>query len=182
MNIISPKTIWLLILLVAISSFLFFDHEYLYTPYIISRILFIIFVFYWFFLNCSAFFVHHEAYKNSYATSGLVTHGIYKRMRHPMYVGDIVLFLGLAVFFPMMWVWVTVTVSISIFFWFMSIENAVLRERFGRSFSAYKKRMTTKKVSKEKNESQREQISKKRKIKKQNKKPQKEKNQQDNNV
>lgn len=137
---------WFLIVLVAISSFLVFDHEYLYMPHILSRIIFFVCVVYWFFLVCSAFFVNREAYKNAYATSELITQGIYKKMRHPMYIGDIVLFLGFALLFPMTWIWVTVAASICIFIWFMFIEDAVLYERFGRSFSAYKRKMITKRV------------------------------------
>jgi hypothetical protein len=84
-------------------------------------------------LVCSAFFVHREAYKNSYATSGVVTKGIYKKIKHPMYVGDIMLFIGSAFLFPITWVLITVCFGILIFLWFMKIENGVLEERFGVS-------------------------------------------------
>lgn len=133
MNIISPKTMWFIILLVAICSFFLFDNEYLYVPHIISKTIFIISFLFWLTLICSAFFVHREAYKNSYSTSELVTKGIYKKMRHPMYVGDIVLFIGIASLFPMMWVLVTTFFAILIFVWFMKIEDEVLLERFGAS-------------------------------------------------
>lgn len=131
MNIISPKTMWFLIFLVAVCSFFLFDHEYLYVPHIVSKTIFVISVLFWLTLICSAFFVHREAYKNSYATSGVITAGIYKKMRHPMYIGDVVLFVGIALLFPMMWVLVTAFCAILVFVWFMKIENGVLLERFG---------------------------------------------------
>ncbi|RJQ23303.1 hypothetical protein C4565_10675 [Candidatus Parcubacteria bacterium] len=131
MNIISPKTMWSLIILIGISSFFLFDHEYLYIPHIVSKIIFVVCAVYWFSVVCLSFFVHREAYKNSYATSGVVTSGIYKKMKHPMYVGDICLFVGLSILFPMVWVWITTLLGIIIFIWFMNIENAVLEERFG---------------------------------------------------
>jgi len=131
MNIISPKTMWFLILLVAITSSFLFDHEYLYVPSAFSKFVFIICSLLWLTLICSAFFVHREAYKNSYATSRVVTEGIYGKMRHPMYVGDIALFVGLAFLFPMMWVFVTAMCAILIFIWFMNIEDQVIKERFG---------------------------------------------------
>jgi protein-S-isoprenylcysteine O-methyltransferase Ste14 len=131
MNIISPKTMWSLIVLVAICSFSLFDHEYLYIPHIISKTIFIVCALLWLTLICSAFFVHREAYKNSYATSGVMTKGIYKKMKHPMYVGDIALFIGIAFLFPITWVFVAVCFGVLIFLWFMKIEDGVLRERFG---------------------------------------------------
>ena len=131
MNIISPKTMWFIILLVAICSFFLFDHEYLFIPHIVSKLVFIVCTIYWFTVVCLAFFVNREAYKNSYATSGVVTKGIYKKMRHPMYVGDVFLFIGLSFLFPMFWVWITAGISIIVFVWFMHIENGVIEERFG---------------------------------------------------
>ena len=144
MNIISPKTMWLLILLVAICSFSFFDYSYLYVPHVISKIVFIVCALVWLTLICSAFFVHREAYKNSYATSGIITTGIYKKIDHPMYMGDIILFIGIAFLFPIPWVLVTLFFGILIFVWFMNIEEGVLRERFGISPRVNKEQETKK--------------------------------------
>jgi|GEM_PF-2294657 len=160
MNIVSPKTMWSLIILVSVSSFFIFDHEYLYVPDVFSKFVFIVCVLFWLTLICSAFFVHHEAYKNSYATSRVVTEGIYRKMKHPMYVGDIVLFIGISFLFPMMWVFVVAFFGILIFLWFMKIENNVLEERFGSSLGVYRE-SKTKKVEVV---SQKQKMTKKKKV------------------
>ncbi|TSC52418.1 MAG: Isoprenylcysteine carboxyl methyltransferase [Parcubacteria group bacterium LiPW_41] len=167
MNIISPKTMWSLIILIGVSSFFIFDHEYLYIPDVFSKFVFIICVLSWLTLICSAFFVHREAYKNSYATSRVVNEGIYRKMKHPMYVADILLFIGIAFLFPMMWILVTSVCAIFIFIWFMNIENQVLEERFGSSLSLgneivseEKKTIKTKKIVKKKATERKQRISK----------------------
>lgn len=78
------------------------------------------------------------------AASALNTAGMYSVSRHPLYLGNFLLFFGIS-FFPRVW-WV-VLLNVLIFWLFyipvMAAEEAYLREKFGAAFTAWAERTAT---------------------------------------
>jgi protein-S-isoprenylcysteine O-methyltransferase Ste14 len=72
-------------------------------------------------------------------SDNLVTTGIYGVSRHPMYIGMVLLLLGIAIFFGSL----TPFFVIPIFAFlinekFITVEEQILEKRFGKNWSAYK--------------------------------------------
>ena len=68
----------------------------------------------------------------------LNTTGMYSIVRHPLYVGNYLMFLGVSLF-PREW-WVPVLVSIAFFFYYeriIYVEEEFLRRKFGPAFEAW---------------------------------------------
>jgi len=74
----------------------------------------------------------------SQAADVLNTTGLYSIVRHPLYVGNFIMMLGISMF-PHMW-WFTVIYVLSFWLYYeriMSAEERFLREKFGDQFEAW---------------------------------------------
>lgn len=72
---------------------------------------------------------------------GLMTKGIYSKIRHPMYYGGILVYVGAALFFKSwLGLGLTLFLVIPILFWFIKKEEGLLYEKFGKEYPLYKKK------------------------------------------
>lgn len=69
----------------------------------------------------------------------LVTHGIYNRIRHPVYVFGAIGIVGLFLYLGIPQVLVLLAVVIPLQVWRARREERVLEERFGEEYRAYKR-------------------------------------------
>jgi protein-S-isoprenylcysteine O-methyltransferase Ste14 len=69
----------------------------------------------------------------------LVTHGIYSKIRHPIYWGVNLTFLGLIFLFPNIWFSILGVLIIIYFFFRMRVENNYLSRELGVRYGNYKK-------------------------------------------
>ena len=74
----------------------------------------------------------------------LITHGIYRFMRHPIYLGVIVACIGMPVYASSLYGLLTMSALIPIFLNRIRIEERMLTDEFGDAYRQYKK--TTKKL------------------------------------
>ncbi len=70
----------------------------------------------------------------------LVTHGIYSKIRHPMYWGINLTFVGLIFIYPKFWFLVLSALIILYFFYRMKIENSYLLKELGDEYRNYKRK------------------------------------------
>jgi protein-S-isoprenylcysteine O-methyltransferase Ste14 len=72
---------------------------------------------------------------------GLVTTGIYSRIRNPVYFFGIVLFAGMALFLTLPW-WVLLLMILAIFMqiWRAKNEARVLEAKFGDAYREYRRK------------------------------------------
>ena len=70
----------------------------------------------------------------------LVTHGLYSRFRHPVYVFGEVTFIGMAIAWGhwIGFVWIMLVWAIQM--WRMKREDAILERAFGEEFRRYRKK------------------------------------------
>ena len=70
----------------------------------------------------------------------LVTHGVYRYVRHPIYLGFILASIGIAVFASSVYGLLIMTVTIPVFCIRIRIEEKLLLDEFGGDYSVYKSR------------------------------------------
>ncbi len=67
----------------------------------------------------------------------LVTHGIYKYIRHPFYLGDVMANLGITLFFSSFFGFLIMLLLIPLFLYRISIEEQMLKAKFGKDYTEY---------------------------------------------
>ena len=70
----------------------------------------------------------------------LVTHGIYSKIRHPLYWGINLTLVGLIFLHPEVWFAIISLLIITYFFYRMRTENKFLSEKLGQEYMEYKKK------------------------------------------
>jgi protein-S-isoprenylcysteine O-methyltransferase Ste14 len=69
----------------------------------------------------------------------LITHGIYRLVRHPMYLGALIVFIGLPVYTASLYGGLTMILLIPIFLNRIRMEEQLLMEEFRGDYQEYKK-------------------------------------------
>ncbi len=68
----------------------------------------------------------------------LITHGVYRFTRHPIYLGTIMVVIGLPMFVSSLYGLLTMSVLIPVFLNRIRIEERLLTDEFGDSYRTYK--------------------------------------------
>ena len=72
---------------------------------------------------------------------GLVTHGIYSKIRHPVFIGVILVYLGIELIFQSIYGLLLVIFVLVPFYIYSAIEEEkILAEKFKDKYTAYKKK------------------------------------------
>ena len=81
--------------------------------------------------------IHKQAHEHSQQINFLVQRGIFLKMRHPMYLSLILIYLGLALTWGVIWMLVP-AVLFSVLTVFIAIkEEAFMVQKFGRQYEDY---------------------------------------------
>ena len=124
------------------SHYAFPIKKFVFSPYNYFGVLFIIIGLY---MNiwASNFFNKVKTTVKPFETSTtLVTEGLFRLSRHPMYLGMVITLLGLLILLGS----ITPVIVIPIFIWqmekkFISIEEKALEEAFGEAYRQYRKKV-----------------------------------------
>ncbi len=68
----------------------------------------------------------------------LISHGIYRYMRHPIYFGVIMICFGVPVYAPSLYGFFVMSALVPLFLIRISLEEAMLIEEFGDAYRSYK--------------------------------------------
>lgn len=75
-------------------------------------------------------------------STALLTDGVYSISRHPMYLGFVLILIGVAILLGSMTPWVIIPVfAVLMEVVFIQVEERMLEERFGLAWLAYKKKV-----------------------------------------
>ncbi|MCK4428402.1 MAG: isoprenylcysteine carboxylmethyltransferase family protein [candidate division Zixibacteria bacterium] len=138
-QILPPTYFWVFFLLMIGLHFLFPLMKVIVSPYNYLGILLIV-IGLWFNVWSSNFFKKVKtAIKPFEESSYLVTEGLFKYSRHPMYLGMLLALVGLFILLGS----ITPLFAIPIFMWmitkkFILIEEKALEEKFGKDYLEYK--------------------------------------------
>lgn len=70
----------------------------------------------------------------------LVTHGLYSKLRHPIYLFSTIALIGIAICLRSLWFTIPLLIMIPIQIWRGRQEERVLREEFGATYLEYRQR------------------------------------------
>lgn len=88
-----------------------------------------------------ALFGLKTVFKDKRETPHVITSGVFSFVRHPIYLGSILLYLGLILMtlsLASVIVWLVIVVF---YYWISGYEERLLLERFGSEYEAYKERV-----------------------------------------
>lgn len=139
-RLISPFIMWGLVLAGAAVSYLLLPGSLLYQPGGIHFAIFAIALIHWLIFLVSSMYSHRQVMRSADAVEKLATTGPYRYVRHPIYWSDVVAFWGAAIAFPAPWLLATAFWAAIIMFYWASLEEKVLDERFGTQYSDYRKK------------------------------------------
>jgi protein-S-isoprenylcysteine O-methyltransferase Ste14 len=81
--------------------------------------------------------VHKQAHKQTQRIEGLVTTGVFSRMRHPMYLSLILMYLGLAIAWGVVWMLLASLLFSALTMLTAIKEEEFLLRRFGHEYEEY---------------------------------------------
>jgi protein-S-isoprenylcysteine O-methyltransferase Ste14 len=81
--------------------------------------------------------VHKQAHEQSEQIEGLVTTGVFSKIRHPMYLGLILMCLGLAIAWGVVWMLLPSLLSSALTVLAAIKEEEFLLRRFGHQYEEY---------------------------------------------
>jgi protein-S-isoprenylcysteine O-methyltransferase Ste14 len=85
--------------------------------------------------------IHKQAHQKSEKIEKLITESIYSNIRHPLYLGLILMYIGFAFSWGIVWILVPVVIFV-IFTILMAIrEEEVMKEKFGKNYKEYMRRV-----------------------------------------
>jgi protein-S-isoprenylcysteine O-methyltransferase Ste14 len=137
----SPWVLWIVLLIGAVVCLVWLPSDNVYPPNAYIAILLIPAIINWMYVIISAARAHPEAGLSPEKVTQLIQTGIYGRMRHPMYLADIVLIWVVWLFLPQLRLlvfasWLTLAMAI----WLL-VEERVLRRKFGQEHADYAARV-----------------------------------------
>lgn len=82
-----------------------------------------------------------KPHSHSKEVKELVTSGIYSKVRHPSYLGLILIYFGLALGFGVVWMLVPAVVFTVLTYLTATKEEELLKEQFGKEYEEYTRRV-----------------------------------------
>jgi len=88
------------------------------------------------------------AHRHSKRPENLITSGPYSKVRHPGYSGLVLIYFGLALGFGVVWMLIPAVIFTVLTYLTAVKEEGYLRERFGREYEEYAKRVPSRFIPK----------------------------------
>jgi len=129
---------WLIVLIGVILSLLFISWQKMFADNVLGFVLFFLAVIYWLIIFIAAWSVHYQAIRNTAEIDKIISTGIYRRVRHPMYSGDIILAWGFFLAFPYLSVLIGVLWLTAVLLFWARLEEKAMTKKFGQAYLKYK--------------------------------------------
>jgi cell volume regulation protein A len=126
---------WSLLIVVGIIGTLFSLQTFPYSP--IANILGGILIVTGFLIHRSSHAVHKQAHQRSEKIETIVTTGIYTKIRHPGYLGLMLMYFGFALVWGIVWILVPVVIFVMRIIVTALKEEQAMREKFEDEYEAY---------------------------------------------
>ena len=140
-KLVSPVLMWLIVIIGIYISFQFLSEAEIFPRNALTSSLMIPAGIYWLYFFVGALRVHRKAAFSAEKIDKIVTEGVYKIVRHPIYSGDIVLAWGIFFYWPYLKVLLSaIWLTLVLFFW-MKLEEKALEEKLGSEYRIYKNKV-----------------------------------------
>jgi len=81
--------------------------------------------------------IHKQAHQESEKIEKLVTHSIYSKIRHPLYLGLILMHFGFAFLWGIVWILFPAVIFVTLTILTAIREEEVMKEKFGKEYEEY---------------------------------------------
>ena len=138
-RIINPIFMWLIIIAGVVICLILLPNNKLFSLGIFGWIIFIACAFYWIYILSKGLPLHRQAIRSVAGIDHLLTDGIYKLSRHPLYGAHIVMAWGVFFLIATLKVLaIVIWLNIFLVLW-AKLEEWGLQKKFGQVYTDYKK-------------------------------------------
>lgn len=85
--------------------------------------------------------IHKQAHQESEKIEKLVTEGIYSKIRHPLYLGLILMYFGFAFSWGIVWILIPAIIFVILTILTAIREEEVMKEKFRKEYEEYMRRV-----------------------------------------
>ena len=136
-----PLVMWLTVLVGAVILWHVVPDGELFSQTAFGIIVFTLTFINWVFVYATTLSVNPRAFSNINSVTTLITEGRYAAARHPMYLADFILGVGIFFWFPSFHVLASITWLVLVLAFWASMEERALEEKFLEDYRAYRKRV-----------------------------------------
>lgn len=131
---------WLIVLAGFFVIWRLLPHTLLFHRTLFASVLAALAAAHWAYYLIGGLLANRMAARSAAGIGHVVTDGLYARVRHPIYSGDIVLAWGIVLYWPHIWVVIAAVWMTAVLIFWMRLEERALEERFGGEYARYKAR------------------------------------------
>lgn len=140
-KLISPALLWLIAAAGIFVIFQVFPNQLVFQKSAIVSFLVWLAIAFWLYLSISAASIHRQSHLSVKKIDKIVETGIYAKVRHPIYLADMLLAWAAFLFQPEIRFLFSVLWFTLVFLIWMNLEEKALSEKFGEKYLEYKKRV-----------------------------------------
>jgi len=133
--------LWLIAVAGIFAIFQIFPNQLIFQKNAVVSFLVWFAIAFWLYLSISAASVHRQSHLSVERIDKVVETGIYAKVRHPMYLADMILAWAAFLFQPEIRFLISALWLTLVFFIWMNLEEKALYEKFGEKYLKYKKRV-----------------------------------------
>jgi protein-S-isoprenylcysteine O-methyltransferase Ste14 len=130
---------WFIVAAGVIAAYRLLSNDLLFQPNLCTRALFAAAAVNWLWFFLGAVWVNRAPARSAGGVERLITHGVYARVRHPIYSADIFLAWGVCCLKPEMQILASVAWGTAVLLGWMKVEENVLARRFGAAYADYQR-------------------------------------------
>lgn len=141
LKLVSPVLMWAIIIAGITASILMVDNRMLFDTQPFGWIALGAVLMNAAYVYALSFRVHAKAPQSAANIDSLITEGIYAVVRHPIYMADILIAVGMVLAFPRADVLTGAIWAGSVFWFWMFLEERALEEKFLEDYRSYRSRV-----------------------------------------
>jgi protein-S-isoprenylcysteine O-methyltransferase Ste14 len=140
-RLVSPFIMWVIVAAGTFASWRWLPHTLLWPQMAWTAWLIVPAVANWLYFFLGGVWANRTPARSAGSVAGVVTHGVYAKVRHPIYSADIFLAWGIVCVHPAAWLAAAVVWGTVVLLAWMRLEEAVLLRRFGDAYREYQRRV-----------------------------------------
>ncbi|MFH1470263.1 MAG: isoprenylcysteine carboxylmethyltransferase family protein [Candidatus Micrarchaeota archaeon] len=138
-KLISPFLMWAIVFIGCSTLLLFAPGPYLFQRSFLGAVCLHVSLFVWTYFFVSGLWANREAAKSAGEIRRIVSSGIYSKVRHPIYFGDILLAWSIFLCLPSLKVFLAAAWLTMVLLVWANLEEQALARKFGKEYEEYRK-------------------------------------------
>ncbi|MBI5397532.1 MAG: hypothetical protein HZA91_19725 [Verrucomicrobia bacterium] len=139
-RLVSPFVMWAIVAAGVFACWQWLPHELLWAQPVWTAWLIVPAALNWLYFFLGGVWANRAPARSAGSVEGVVTEGVYAKVRHPIYSADIFLAWGCVCVWPAVWIAAAVAWGTLVLIAWMKLEETVLARRFGAAYREYQRR------------------------------------------